>query len=42
MPKFSGEFAMRYMVLVKANQDTQVGVMPSEQLLTENKSKQTK
>ena len=26
---------MRFMIMVKANQDTEAGVMPSEQLLTE-------
>ena len=26
---------MRFMVIVKANKDTEAGVMPSEQLLTE-------
>jgi hypothetical protein len=27
--------AMRFMIMIKANQDTEAGVMPSEQLLTE-------
>src|SRR5215475_410063 len=30
-----GDKAMRVMVIVKANKDTEAGVMPSEQLLTE-------
>jgi hypothetical protein len=30
-----GETTMRFMVMVKANEDSEAGVMPSEQLLTE-------
>jgi hypothetical protein len=31
----TGDFIMKVMVLVKATQDSETGVMPSEQLLTE-------
>jgi hypothetical protein len=34
-PNPKGEIPMRFMVLIKANKDTEAGVMPSEQLLAE-------
>jgi hypothetical protein len=35
MSKRRGEMAMRFMILVKATKDSEVGVMPSKELLTE-------
>jgi hypothetical protein len=34
-PRFLGDTTMRFMVIVKADKDSEAGVMPSEQLLTE-------
>ena len=34
-PAFNGEAPMKVMVLVKASRDSEAGVMPSKQLLTE-------
>src|SRR4051812_16878497 len=34
-PKLNGDTPMRVMVIVKASKDSEAGVMPSQQLLTE-------